>query len=135
MNFLNVFIVWVFLFCSFGCVSTHKQNLETTASQPAETKVLWQRLTKNDLEEIYSIIRQNHPGPLDTLNPSFNDWLEQGKKLAEKRIDSVTNFDGYNFVLKSYVEFSYFSIIFSSNFSIKFHFYLNFFNFLFNFFF
>jgi hypothetical protein len=45
----------------------------------------WSAVANADIGAMHDLIRDNHPGPLDTDNPRFNLWLEQGRTLAMRQ--------------------------------------------------
>ncbi|EGM77259.1 periplasmic protease [Rheinheimera sp. A13L] len=60
-----------------------------SAAEPQAS--LWQQLAKTDLDYVYQQIKANHPGVLDTENPAFISWLEQGYKEGQQALSSVQN--------------------------------------------
>jgi len=42
----------------------------------------WAAKAREDIIASHNIIRDNHPGPVDALNPRFKDWLEKGRSQA-----------------------------------------------------
>ncbi len=83
-------ILFTLLSCSLKKISKNESNP-------------WQELTKRDLAFIYKTILNDHPGPVDELNPDFKIWLEEGYKEALKRTEEVTSFAGYVYLLRYYV--------------------------------
>lgn len=69
---------------------------QTAASNP------WVALTRGDLDAIHETILDNHPGPVDPLNPGYRRWLEDGYRRALAMADSVENLDGLRAVLSFY---------------------------------
>lgn len=63
------------LFCLIVC------GVMGSAVSVAEN-VSWSDRAINDIEAAYSIIRDNHPGPVDEANPNFKVWLEEGREKA-----------------------------------------------------
>lgn len=47
----------------------------------------WQQMAQADLEFAYQTIRANHPGVVDSENPGFRHWMEQG--YAQARADAA----------------------------------------------
>jgi hypothetical protein len=62
----------------------------------------WVELTKRDLAAIRTTILENHPGPVDSLNPGYRTWLEDGYARASTMADSVRSLDGAIAVLSFY---------------------------------
>ncbi len=60
-----------------------------TSRAHAEANKHWQRLLEKDLKHIYTTVKQNHPGYLDTANPYFKQWLQRGYKEGLKRAKTV----------------------------------------------
>ena len=57
----------------------------------ATSSSVWQQLAKTDLDYVYQQIKANHPGVIDSENPSFSNWLEQGYQQTQQDIARVTN--------------------------------------------
>ena len=63
----------------------------------------WASLAAADLAAIYEILADNHPGPVDDLNPSFKRWHQEGLHAALRMAREVKSAAGYYFNLKFYV--------------------------------
>lgn len=59
----------------------------TAAQAPPDS--LWARLARRDLQAIHDTLLANHPGPVDTVNTGFADWLERGLHRASRMADSA----------------------------------------------
>jgi len=90
---LSYLSAWLVLFVVF-CISP--AMAQTAASRP------WVALTRGDLASIHETILENHPGPVDPLNPGYRRWLEDGYRRALALADSVENLDGLKAVLSFY---------------------------------
>jgi hypothetical protein len=62
----------------------------------------WSQTAERDLSAMHQAILENHPGPVDALNPGFGRWLEAGYQKALARAQSVQDFAGYLAALRSY---------------------------------
>lgn len=62
----------------------------------------WVQLTKGDLAAMHELLLENHPGPVDPLNPDYRNWLEGGYQQALAKADSVYSLDGLMAVLSFY---------------------------------
>ncbi|HEY7566422.1 MAG TPA: hypothetical protein VH762_02550, partial [Gemmatimonadaceae bacterium] len=62
----------------------------------------WVELAKQDLHAIRETILQNHPGPVDPLNPSYRSWLDSGYTRSLAMADSVRSLDGLIAVVSYY---------------------------------
>lgn len=51
---------------------------------------------------MHETLLENHPGPVDPLNPDYRIWLEDGYRQALAKADSVTRLDGMMAVLSFY---------------------------------
>ncbi|MCK4869891.1 MAG: hypothetical protein KAS93_02150 [Gammaproteobacteria bacterium] len=60
-------------------------------------------LTQKDVRAIYSILQTQTPGAIDSLNPQFKYWMNNGLKQALKMSKAVDSRQGYYFVIKYYV--------------------------------
>lgn len=68
-----------------------------------KTSRAWQALARADLTAIQKILSSNHPGPVDTKSATFNNWLEQGYRAALMRTRAISNYSGYFFVIRFFV--------------------------------
>jgi len=62
----------------------------------------WSQAAREDLAAMHDIIRDNHPGPVDPLNPSFNDWLNHGEALLLPQARAARSEHDYQLVLRDY---------------------------------
>lgn len=62
----------------------------------------WAQITKRDLAAIRQTLLENHPGPVDPLNPDYRNWLEDGYQRAMAMADSVESLDGVVATLSFY---------------------------------
>jgi hypothetical protein len=53
----------------------------------------WQAFARADLDAVHAAILSAHPGVIDTLNPTFNEWTETGYQQALKLIPKVISYD------------------------------------------
>ena len=71
-------------------------GLSLTAANP------WARMAEQDLKAMRQAILENHPGPVDPLNPSFKQWLDGGYHQALARARRARSFGGYSHAIRSY---------------------------------
>ena len=72
------------------------------AADPGEKRD-WPAVFREDLAAIRQIIYTDHPGPVDTLNPGFVEWLEAGFEQQLLLADRVDSADAYVYALQKYV--------------------------------
>jgi hypothetical protein len=75
-------------------------TVNTVAAKPTQgqqpvTEVDWAVAARMDIDSIYSTLRDNHPGPVDTSNPKFSQWLIEGRSLAVKQAATATHAADY----------------------------------------
>lgn len=58
---------------ALALIGAEAAHAETPAPPPG-----WAQAAADDLNEIHTLIRDNHPGPVDPENPGYRIWLEQG---------------------------------------------------------
>jgi hypothetical protein len=68
----------------------------------APAKVDWGRAAVEDLTAMHDIVRDNHPGPVDPLDPGFNDWLGQGERKLMAQARAARSEHDYQLVLRDY---------------------------------
>ncbi|MCY1014666.1 S41 family peptidase [Pyxidicoccus sp. MSG2] len=71
-------------------------GLSLTATNP------WAQMAEQDLKAMRQAILENHPGPVDPLNPSFKQWLDGGYRQALTRARQARSFGGYDFAIRYY---------------------------------
>lgn len=72
-------------------------------SATEEESTDWATTFRDDLEASRRIILENHPGPVDAVNPGFRDWLQTGFELQMALADSVDTADEYVYAMRKYV--------------------------------
>jgi hypothetical protein len=63
----------------------------------------WPAITTDDLHYIRAILRTNHPGAIDSLNPTFREWHERGFEQALTRAARARDYPGYFFSIQFYM--------------------------------
>jgi hypothetical protein len=63
----------------------------------------WSRKALIDLSAIRSLLQENHPGPVDALNPSYRKWLDDGYRLAVAYARTVKTLADYDRAISYYV--------------------------------
>jgi hypothetical protein len=74
--------------------------LAAAAAAPAPN--LWAAMAERDLKAIHDAIRDNHPGPVDTENPHYRDWLEGGLVQASREARAARTYSDYMRALRRY---------------------------------
>jgi hypothetical protein len=62
----------------------------------------WSTTFRDDLQAARHAILESHPGPVDTLNPGFADWLDTGFEKQMALAESVDSADHYVYALLKY---------------------------------
>jgi hypothetical protein len=62
----------------------------------------WTRAAEADIDAMHDIIQDNHPGPVDTLNPGFDDWLNGGRAQLMPMARAARSAADYRLVLRDY---------------------------------
>ena len=58
---------------------------------------------REDLRAARRIILDNHPGPVDALNPGFGEWLDAGFEQQMALAESIDSADAYAYALQKFV--------------------------------
>jgi hypothetical protein len=74
-----------------------------TSSEAQNSRSDWAEIAIDDLHFIRAILRENHPGPKDDVNPWFRDWYEQGFEDALRLAARAEDYPGYFFAIKYYM--------------------------------
>ena len=62
----------------------------------------WALMAERDVRAMHEQIRDHHPGPVDPLNPKFNEWLEQGLEQSLERARAARSYAEYANALRFY---------------------------------
>lgn len=62
----------------------------------------WATMAESDLKGIHDLIRDNHPGPVDTENPHYRDWMEGGLAKAIAKAKRARSYSDYVRALRLY---------------------------------
>ena len=63
----------------------------------------WATNFRNDIRATRRIILESHPGPVDTLNPGFGDWLDKGFEQQMALAESIDTANEYMYAMLRYV--------------------------------
>jgi hypothetical protein len=63
----------------------------------------WATTFRDDLQAARRIILESHPGPVDTLNPGFGDWLDTGFEQQMALAESIDTADAYVYAMLKFV--------------------------------
>jgi hypothetical protein len=69
-----------------------------TAASPASP---WADAGVQDLAAMHDIIPDNHPGPVDTQNPGFRDWLDGGEAALLPLAGAAHSLHDYQTVMRA----------------------------------
>jgi hypothetical protein len=69
-----------------------------------ERKSPWADIALADIDAIYQLIKENHPGPVDEQNPAYRENMENNYQEARKLAQDVENYDGYYFAVKYFAD-------------------------------
>ncbi len=71
------------------------------AAAPAPSS--WSNAAVGDLKAINELIQDNHPGPVDALNPGFHAWMDQGAASLLPMARTARSLHDYQLVIRDYV--------------------------------
>ena len=63
----------------------------------------WAEIYQDDIQAARRIILDSHPGPVDSLNPGFGDWLEAGFEQQMALAESVDTVDEYVYAMQKFI--------------------------------
>jgi hypothetical protein len=69
-----------------------------------EMKSPWVNIALADIDAIYQLIEENHPGPVDEQNPAYRKSMESNYQKARDLAEDVENYNGYYFSVKYFVD-------------------------------
>jgi hypothetical protein len=72
-------------------------------SADKEESADWSTTFQDDLHAVRRIILENHPGPVDALNPGFGKWLDTGFEQQMALVESVGSADAYVYAMLKFV--------------------------------
>ncbi|WP_347331624.1 hypothetical protein [Marinimicrobium locisalis] len=64
----------------------------------------WAKLAKRDLDFIYHKALENHPGAIDTQNPDFREYLDDGYEAAVASVGKVETARDYADLIQTYMD-------------------------------
>ena len=72
-------------------------------SADKEESTDWSTTFQNDLQAARRFILESHPGPVDTLNPGFGDWLDAGFEQQMALAEAIDSADAYVYAMLRFV--------------------------------
>jgi hypothetical protein len=63
----------------------------------------WAATFRDDMQAARRIILENHPGPVDVLNPEFGKWLDAGFDQQLTLANSIDTGDAYVYALQKFI--------------------------------
>jgi hypothetical protein len=88
-----------FVLAAFLSLSVH-----TDIEASEERMSPWVDIALADIDAIYQLIKDNHPGPVDEQNPAYRKGMESNYKKARNLAKEVENYDGYYFAVKYFAD-------------------------------
>ena len=73
--------------------------LSANNSEPTD----WGTTFRDDLHAARRIILESHPGPVDTLNPGFEEWLDKGFEQQMALAESIDTADQYVYAMQKFI--------------------------------
>src|SRR5210317_127530 len=83
--------------------STAPVAVADAESAAKEESTDWSTTFQDDIQAARRIILESHPGPVDTLNPGFADWLEIGFEQQMALAESIDTADKYVYAMLKYI--------------------------------
>jgi hypothetical protein len=84
-----------FVFAAFQFLSVY-----AVIAASEERKSPWADIALTDIDAIYRLIKDNHPGPVDEQNPAYRKSMESNYQKARNLAKDVKNYNGYYFAVK-----------------------------------
>jgi len=69
---------------------------------PSDDAKHWQAMARADLDAVHAHVVAAHPGVIDSANPGFNTWVEQGYREAKAFVPHVASYDTAMAVMRYY---------------------------------
>lgn len=76
--------------------------LSGLVSFQASAETVWSKVIEADIQQIYTTVKDNHPGYLDKDNAYFKNWLEQGYQQALTSAKSAQSLNDAMTIIKTY---------------------------------
>ena len=83
--------------------ATEPASAADDQSADKEESTDWSMTFQDDLRAARRIILDNHPGPVDALNPGFGEWLDAGFEQQMALAGSIDSADAYAYALQKFV--------------------------------
>ena len=83
--------------------STASISAADDQSAASEESIDWVSTFRDDLQAARRIILESHPGPVDSLNPKFGEWLEAGFEQQMALTESIDSADAYVYAMQKFI--------------------------------
>ena len=93
-------IVIILMLAITGTTAISTANGQTAARDGSTD---WAATFRDDLQAARRVILENHPGPVDTVNPGFVDWLDTGYKQQMALAESISTADEYVYAMRKFI--------------------------------
>jgi hypothetical protein len=78
--------------------------LALSVAEPAKRAAApWARIAAGDIRMVHQVLLGNHPGPVDSRNPRYRVWLEEGFKQALASAASARTYFDYKRAVLAYL--------------------------------
>ncbi len=95
------FLIAIMLMLAIYCAEPVSAADDHSATEKKSTD--WTTTFRDDLRAARRIILENHPGPVDDLNPGFGEWLDAGFEQQMALVESIDTADEYVYAMMKFV--------------------------------
>lgn len=95
------FLIAIMLMLAIYCAEPVSAVDQQSATEKESTD--WTTTFRDDLLAARRIILENHPGPVDALNPGFGEWLDAGFEQQMALVESIDTADAYVYAMMKFV--------------------------------
>ncbi len=74
-----------------------------SSKNPKSREGAWRDRAIKDINAVHKIIKENHPGPLDRQNPSYNRQLHKNHRRALAKAGKAKTYNGWRYALQFFM--------------------------------
>jgi hypothetical protein len=90
----------MFLLAVTNIASVAAANVQSAGNNESTD---WASSFEVDMQAVRRIILESHPGPVDALNPGFNDWLDAGFEQQMALAETIRTPEEYVYAMRKYI--------------------------------
>ena len=98
-----MFRLLIAVMLTMAITSTASISAADDQAATSEEAIDWVSTFRDDLQAARRIILESHPGPVDSLNPKFGEWLVAGFEQQMALNESIDSADAYVYAMQKFI--------------------------------